>query len=48
MEPWRLVALRVFEVISLAGDFQSFQNLESATISGLRAAERLLRSRIVG
>jgi oxygen-dependent protoporphyrinogen oxidase len=28
--------------VQLAGDFQSFQNLESATISGLRAAERLL------
>lgn len=29
--------------VQLAGDFQSFQNLESATISGQRAAERLLR-----
>jgi protoporphyrinogen/coproporphyrinogen III oxidase len=28
--------------IQLAGDFHSFQNLESATISGLGAAERLL------
>jgi oxygen-dependent protoporphyrinogen oxidase len=30
--------------VQLAGDFQSFQNLESATISGQRAAERLLRT----
>jgi protoporphyrinogen/coproporphyrinogen III oxidase len=30
--------------VQLAGDFQSFQNLESATISGQRAAERLLRN----
>jgi protoporphyrinogen/coproporphyrinogen III oxidase len=29
--------------VQLAGDFHSFQNLESATISGQRAADRLLR-----
>ncbi len=34
--------------VQLAGDFHSFQNLESATISGQRAAERLLRGRVVG
>lgn len=33
--------------IQLAGDSQSFQNLESATISGQRAAERLLSSRML-
>jgi protoporphyrinogen/coproporphyrinogen III oxidase len=33
--------------IQLAGDSQAFQNLESATISGQRAAERLLASHIV-
>jgi oxygen-dependent protoporphyrinogen oxidase len=31
--------------IQLAGDSQAFQNLESATISGQRAAERLLSGR---
>ncbi len=33
--------------IQLAGDSQAFQNLESATISGQRAAERLLTSRLL-
>ena len=33
--------------IQLAGDSQAFQNLESATISGLRAAERLLSSQVL-
>jgi protoporphyrinogen/coproporphyrinogen III oxidase len=33
--------------IQLAGDSQAFQNLESATISGQRAAERLLASHLV-
>jgi oxygen-dependent protoporphyrinogen oxidase len=33
--------------IQLAGDSQAFQNLESATISGQRAAERLLTSHIL-
>jgi len=33
--------------IQLAGDSQAFQNLESATISGQRAAERLLSSHIL-
>jgi protoporphyrinogen/coproporphyrinogen III oxidase len=33
--------------IQLAGDSQAFQNLESATISGQRAAERLLASHIL-
>ena len=32
--------------IQLAGDSQAFQNLESATISGQRAAERLLASHL--
>jgi len=31
----------------MAGDSQAFQNLESATISGQRAAERLLNSHIL-
>ncbi len=33
--------------IQLAGDSQAFQNLESATISGQRAAERLLASHLL-
>jgi oxygen-dependent protoporphyrinogen oxidase len=33
--------------IQLAGDSQAFQNLESATISGRRAAERLLSGRVL-
>jgi oxygen-dependent protoporphyrinogen oxidase len=33
--------------IQLAGDFHSMQNLEAATISGLRAAERLLFKRVL-
>ncbi len=33
--------------IQLAGDSQAFQNLESATISGQRAAERLLTSQLL-
>ena len=33
--------------IQLAGDSQAFQNLESATISGQRAAERLLTSNLL-
>jgi oxygen-dependent protoporphyrinogen oxidase len=33
--------------IQLAGDSQSFQNLESATISGQRAAERLLSGQVL-
>jgi oxygen-dependent protoporphyrinogen oxidase len=33
--------------IQLAGDSQAFQNLESATISGQRAAERLLNGHIL-
>jgi oxygen-dependent protoporphyrinogen oxidase len=33
--------------IQLAGDSQAFQNLESATITGQRAAERLLASRVL-
>jgi protoporphyrinogen/coproporphyrinogen III oxidase len=33
--------------IQLAGDSQAFQNLESATISGQRAADRLLASQFL-
>jgi protoporphyrinogen/coproporphyrinogen III oxidase len=33
--------------VQLAGDSQAFQNLESATISGLRAAERLLSGHVL-
>jgi oxygen-dependent protoporphyrinogen oxidase len=33
--------------IQLAGDSQAFQNLESATISGQRAAERLLSGQVL-
>jgi hypothetical protein len=33
--------------VIVVGDSQAFQNLESATISGLRAAERLPSSHIL-